>query len=275
MSDPIKGESKKQYNESIQEYFGHVRGHENLGPSADDRTAMANHLPSKEAEYKLSEYKTLGFNKSSRSGAFSKPSTGHAIFPNGLKFASDFIDEHTPGKYKPAPKPFTENLPMQQKRDVQGVPKPAFMELNTCIDCFEPINLEGNKAICDHRALDCECFTPNLGFIFETDQLKLFAMGLQTGDPIVTNFHTKCFNEQNGFKHQTMPVVRGGAMIPDRERAALIRRDKTAPLHDGQETTMGRIKAYERLDRLAKNTMNYIIECRKSGKIDKFREDRR
>ncbi len=275
MSDPIKGESKEQYNEAIKEYFGHVRGHENIGPSADDRTAMAQKLPGKEEQYRLSEYKTRGFSKSSRSGAFSNASTGFAIRPNGLKFASDFVDEHTPGKYKPAPKPLTQNIPMQQKRDVEGVPKPAFMELDVCIDCLKPINLNGNKAICDHKALDCECFTPNLGFIFEQDQMKLWAMGLQFGDPIVTNFHTKCFQEANDFKKLIMPVVRGGAMIPDKERAALIRRDKTAPLHDGQETTMGRIKATERLERLAKNTQDYIIEQRKTGNLKLFREDRR
>jgi hypothetical protein len=236
---------------------------------------MARHLPGPEQQYRLAERKSLGFNKASRSGAFSKPGTGYAYFPNGLKFASDFIDEHTPGKYKPADKPYEHNVPMVQKQDIGNVPKPAFMDLETCIACLKPINLKGNKEICDHKALDCECFTPNLGFIFEQEQLKLWALGLQFGDPIVTNFHTKCFNEYKGFNQQTLPVVRGGGLLSPKQQRELAEYKGVWAIHDGQETTMGRVNAYDRLELIAKNTQQHIIRQRQSGNMALFREDRR
>ncbi len=101
MSDDIlKPESREEYQQDAEKYFQGLEGPKGRGVSADD-TAVANrHLPS-EARHKELERLTKGFSKTSRSGAFTNNANAvPAIFPSGLKQASDFIDEMSSGKYK-------------------------------------------------------------------------------------------------------------------------------------------------------------------------------
>lgn len=264
---PIKGETKEEYARATDEYFGHGTTQRNLGVSADDKRTIEQHLPGQATEHAMAERYAKGFGKASRSGAFSKPTTGYAIFPNGLKFASDFIDEHTPGKYKKPENPWGTNTPIEQEERQEEAQQRrlAFVYVDECIDCGKLID----------RTVENPDIVPNFGFIMQTNTHMLHAMGLQFGDPIATAYHFTCSEKVKQFKKLRMPLVRGGALLDKKDRDMLLKYKNILQIHDGQEVTVGHFKMAQRLERLAINTQDLIIKFRKSGQLEHFREDRR
>lgn len=175
--EKLRGESREEYLEDAKKYFGNLKGNKTGGLSAEEAAIVDSHLPTKEEEQKKLDYYEKGFNKASRSGAFSKPGSGPAIFPNSLDFASKFIDEHTPGKYQKPPDPFHTNTPIEQKKQ-SDMPKPAAIITDRCMDCMEPI---------DYNVPNPDVFI-NLGFMLG-DPLRIASTGLKFGDPFLSVQH--------------------------------------------------------------------------------------
>jgi len=257
-------ESKEEYDKSAKEYFGNIEAPKVSGKSADDSLVYGRHLPGSEQQYRTAERLHKGFSKASRSGAFSKPSTGHAFFPSGMKFAGDFIDEMTPGKYKPKPKAFEEAKPLEQTAP-NDTPKPAAILVELCMDCMQPIDYNDPK----------RDFVINLGCITQQDTQLLYAMGLRFGDFFTSMFHASCMEKVKEFRKYTTPLVMGGGMLSPKDQVLYARYAGEFKIHEGREINLGQWMAIKRLDRTATNTQNYIIEQRKKGNTSIFRDDRK
>ena len=250
----LVGETRKEYESDRNKYFRNLKDVKRPGPSADEASVANKHLPSKEEEHKKLEYYTKGFTKTSRSGSFSKPNAGPAIFPNGLKFASDFIDrEATPGIHK---QPETKGLPRQRTGPTGFAPKAGAVITDICMDCLEPADMS--------QGLVCA-----MQFMLAQDSLKLFSMNLHFGDPVLYVLHKKCADLRNmaGQLAPHIPLVRGGS-IPDLEK------QKTAAkynlplnIHDGNEITLGQYAMHEHQERIDKNLENYLISVPKDSEI--------
>lgn len=114
---------------------------ENHNPLSEEN--VLNALPSKEEEARHLEHMTKMFDDTARSGAGGVKSGSTGIFPNGMKAASDFIDDMTPGKYKaPPPTGTTPVFSAETRRNLEkkcqamGLPTPAIMlPHNFCTDC--------------------------------------------------------------------------------------------------------------------------------------------
>jgi len=265
MADNLfKSETKEEYKKSADEYFGHVESPKRIGDSADSHSIYDRNLPSKEAEYKIAERYTTGFDKAKRSGAFSKPNLSAAIFPSGLKFASTFIDEMTPGKYKKPPAPFELNKPQEQTKQVDA-PKPAAIITERCMDCMELVDY----------SVDKPDVIINLGFITQSNNTMLTAMGMQFGDPFCSVFHATCMEKVKNFRKLTTPLVMGGALLSIKDRDLLAKYKGILQLHDGREISTGQWMALKRLEKTAQNTQDYIIAQRKKGDNTIFRDDRK
>jgi hypothetical protein len=272
----IRGETKEEYLEDAEKYFGKLQGPATAGPSIDDPATIDRILPSKEVEFKMAERFKMGFGKSSRSGAFSKPNAGPAIFPNSLKFASDFIDEMTPGKYEKPQKPFTGTTPTEQtgvRHD--NLPKPAAIITEICMDCMKPIDYNAQTFMMDGEEIKGLNVVVNFGFITQTNTHMLQAMGMKFGDPFCSVFHATCVNDVKKFRNYQQPLVRGGSLLSDKDRDAIMRWKHIFQLHDGQEITTGQWMQIQRLERIAVQTQDYLIEQRKKGNKEIWRYDRK
>jgi hypothetical protein len=286
----IKGETHEEYVKDSKRFFGDIQGPKVMGPSADRRTQFGRHLPGPEQEWRLAERYAKGFGKASRSGAFSKPSTGFALRPSGGKFASDFVDEMTPGKYKPQPKAYekVKHADGKGKDDSSGKAKPACIIVEKCMDCMEPIDYnerEHEPWPVHWRCPDCKRlvtvynrginYVANLGFVTQTNSHRLYAMGMLYGDPFISMFHATCMERVKHFSAHSSPLVHGGILLTEKEQAQLLKWKGILQIHDGREITTGQWLNIQRLDRLAEQTQDYIIEQRKIGNLDIFREDRK
>lgn len=262
---PIKGETKEEYEEDVKKYFGNIEGAKQLrGKTADAASAYSQYLPGAEQEYKTAQRYEKGFTKTSRSGSFTdKPNASPAIFPSGLKFASEFIDENTPGKYKPKPKTY-EAIETPEQTKQNDMPKLACVVTDVCMDCLKKIDHADPK-----RDIVC-----NFGMITQQNTHMLHAMGLEFGDPFATLFHATCAAKVKLFKNYTTPLVMGGTLYSMEDVKRMARWKEQLQIHDGRELNLGQWMSIKRLERIAQQTQDYIIEQRKIGNLSIFREDR-
>lgn len=288
------GETKEEYEKDTEKYFGHREGPKILGPSADDASSYSQHLPGKKQEHDLAQRYATGFDKTARSGAQSQPNAGPAIFPNSLKFASEFIDEMTPGKYKSGPKAFQSVAPVDQNKINNG-PKLACIIVDLCMDCMQPIDHQSKETKNIYtKCPDCGKLVKFLaeggrnivinygGMLPPPNEAmaiyyrhKLQAMGLCLYDPFASLFHASCMEFVKHFREHRQPLVKNGQLLSDRERELIWKYRHELRIHDGDEITDGNWMAVKRLERIQENTHNYIIEQRKIGNLSIFREDRR
>lgn len=254
MQDPrITGETREEYEQDAKRYFKNLGDAKRPGPSADDTALAESALPPDEQKHRILDRFAKGFNKTSRSGSFTdKPNSSPAIFPNGLKFASDFIDEHTPGKFKPeAPaKP-----PETQKKPTGHFPKAVATIDDICLDCMGPV--------------DPKEYVGAIYIITERDTQKCFSMGVKFGDIVLNAECKKCFDIATSEAKNTSPLVLvfGGQLTSEEDIKLAQRFRQAVYLHDGQEKTAGQWHAFKRRDRLQNNLERYLMAADKSSKI--------
>lgn len=253
-------ETRQEYAAEEAKYFGAMGDAKRPGLSAADAAVADRHLPSKEAEHKMLERWEKGLTKSSRSGAFSKPGSGPAIFPNSLKFASKFIDECTPGQYKEQKE---RPVLREQTRRVDAPPS-EFTKLDMCIDCLQPIDTN-----------DAPSITPSLFFIRTMDTTKLFSMGLTFAAPVIMAVHTKCEREAQrlGQDATKLVLVHGGSITDPDELARAFKYGQVLRMHDGHELTAGQWHLQKRKDRLEATMVDILIcmdkrsECYRRNRV--------
>jgi hypothetical protein len=259
--DLLKPETKEEYQRNESEYFRNVGAPKGAGRSAIDPREVASRLPPQEEKLKLLDRFERGFDKTSRSGAFSKAGAGPAIFPNGRKFAMDFIDEMTPKRAKPeeAKRPITE-----QTRPVDA-PKAAAVIDGICIDCMKPIDLQPGAKIVPWMKF-CTAICPVSG---QPDFLKLFSMGIKFGDPVLGFEHFDCWDkaQKEGRNATPLALVQGGSLTSMEDIAIAVKYGFPVNLHDGQERTMGQWNMVKRQARIDKNLEDYMIALDKTSPI--------
>lgn len=257
----FRSETKEEYNEDAKKYFGNLQSAKRKGLSADQMAAADKHLPTKEEEYKKLDYYTKGYGKASRSGAFAKAGLSAAIFPNGLKFASDFIDkEATVGKYKKPPDPFKTNTPMEQKKEID-VPKPAAIISDRCMDCMQLI---------DYQVAKPDVMI-NLGFMMG-DLQRIAQTGLKFGDSFLSVQHASCMEKVREFKNERLVLIHGGVILSDADRDLIWKYKGQLQIHDGREINLGEWKMIQRLERINRNTYEYLKQEHIKGDSPVFRE---
>lgn len=242
MADLKDNESKEEYQRHERELFKNLEGTPQGGPSAADRHLVDPHLPSAQQEQKILDRWEKGLTKSSRSGAFSKPGAGPAIFPNSLKFASDFIDENTPKGWKPSEpmKPLA-----QQKSPTGHFPKPAAV-VDICVSCL--------------KRIDPRAWVLGTTVCLEEDTHKLSAMGMKLGDLVCYGLCVPCDDERKRLAEQAFPLalVRGGELIPDEIRDASLKHGLPVHLHNGTEITVAQMLMQQHAQKLMDNLWDYI-----------------
>jgi hypothetical protein len=249
----MKSETKKEYDDDANRYWRNIESAKNPGPSADSAEVADKYLPGKAEEQKILDRFEKGFTKTSRSGSFTdKPNASPAIFPNGLGFASDFIDEMTPGKFK---KP-EEGTPVQEQVGrVENVPKPAFIIADTCLDCMKPVD-PGEVAM-------------SICVITEQDTHKLAAMHVKFADMGVNLQCMPCYeaNLKLGQSQVPLALVHSGGLTDPQEIALAIKYGAPIRLHDGEERTLGQWYMHKRQQRLTKNLHNYLMSSEPDSPI--------
>lgn len=241
----MKSETRKEYEDDAKGYFRNIESAKNPGPSADAPEVADKHLPSRAEEQQLLDRFEKGFTKTSRSGSFTdKPNASPAIFPNGLGFASDFIDEMTPGKFK---KP-EEGKPVdQQVRKLENVPRPDFIITDKCLDCM--------------GAVDPENAAMSICSIMEQDTHKLAAMHVRYGSMGVNLQCMPCYEAYQKLGQSAVPLalVHAGGLTDPREIELAIKYGAPVRLHDGEERTLGQWYMHKRQQRLNNNLHNYLM----------------
>jgi hypothetical protein len=256
----IKSESKREYEEDAKKYFRNIGAPKVNGRSAEDYREVEARLPGPAKKQQILERYTKGFSKSSRSGAFSKPNAGPAIFPSGLKFASDFIDEMTPKGIK---------QPVQPKPDISKEAKPTGGFLPKA------------RAVIDDVCLDClkeltkDDWVLGVYIVTEQDDLKLFAMHVYNGALVNYAICKKCFDYALEMGKEATPIVLvSGNLIPEKDREIAAKYGFPVNIHDGQERTMGQLNMIKRIDRLKTNLENYLISLPLDSKVFRDVEQR-
>jgi hypothetical protein len=263
----IKSESRKEYEEDAKRYFGNFSSAQGAGQSAEDRARVEARLPSPATKQLILERYTKGFTKTSRSGAFSKPNVGPAIFPNGLKFASDFIDEMTPKGMKPKeqPKP---DISKEAKPTGGFLPKACAVISEICLDCLKPISKIDDWVL-------------GIYIITESDALKLWAMRVYNGGVVNYAVCQSCYDHALDASRDSSPVilVADGSLISEHiqkgeidargvEDIELLKRLNSAmPIHTGHERTLGQLNMIKRMDKLKTNLTNYLISLPPDSKV--------
>lgn len=243
--DLLKPESKDAYEADTANYFKNIGTTKQPGISADDLSAAKPHLPSARQETAYAERLEKGFSKVSRSGAATNAATGlPAIRPNGLKFASDFVDEFTSGKYVPQKemKP-----PTEQKAPTGYFPKPAVI-LDRCLDCMEPVSQQQ--------------YVLGMTIVSEDDSQKLLAMKVKFGDLIVYNVCVPCFEAAKTIARDTTPLalVFGGQLTDFKDIALAQKYGFPVQMHDGTEKTFGQWRMIERAERVMNQLWEYLAK---------------
>jgi hypothetical protein len=256
----IKSETRKEYEEDAKRYFGNFSSAEaRAGRSAEDYQEVESRLPSPRNKQRILERYTKGFSKASRSGSFAKPGLGPAIFPSGLKFASDFIDEMTPKGIKPKeqPKP---DISKEAKPTGGFLPKACAVISEICLDCLKPISKTDSWIL-------------GIYIITESDALKLWAMHVYNGGVVNYAVCQSCYDHALDASRDSSPVilVADGSLISEHiqkgeidakgvEDIELLKRLNSAmPLHTGHERTLGQLNMIKRMDKLKTNLTNYLI----------------
>lgn len=254
----LTAETRRAYLEEEKKYFLSHGDSKRPGLSASDQAMADRHLPPAEAEHKLLEYYTNGYSKTARSGAFSKPNVGPAIFPNGrkgetgLSAAMSFIDrECTPGHYKQSQ---SRPVPREQTKHVDV--KPAACTLvHFCIDCMELIDSNNASQIRINPIYVC---TENIAL--------LIACGVDYGDVVICAEHVECRNKAtNEMKNDSplisLPIilVREGELTPPEEMAYAAKHGRIERMHDGHEFTVGQYYQYKRQERMYDQLFDYLV----------------
>lgn len=250
----VTEERRHDYIESEIKYFRNIEGPKQRGPSAADIAEADKHLPSREMQYKMEQRLEKGFTKSSRSGAFSKASTGFAIRPNGMKFSSDFINEMTPGKYQPQ-----EQRPVlrEQTRQVD-TPLADVVITDTCMDCFAPTDT--NDA-------------PNLimgqMIMVQYNPILHYSMGVHFGSIVLFVEHKKCHEAAMKLGENATPIVlvKGGELTDPRDVEIAMKYGFPVHFHTGTEVTMGQWEMCLRKARMEKQLEDYLLHADKSSQI--------
>jgi hypothetical protein len=250
----IKPETKKEYEEDTKKYFRNITAPKQAGKSAEDYHEVEKRLPSPEEKHKLLDRYTKGFTKTSRSGAFSKPNSGPAIFPSGLDFASSFIDEMTPKGIKPKEQPKPE-IDKEAKPTGGFLPKARAIIVDTCLDCMK----EPTK----------DDWVLGLHIIIETDALKLWAMKCKLGDVVLNCECKKCYDyaQVQGTLETPLALVFGKLFTEEDIRIANRTGFQLPNVHDGTEKTLGQWNMVKRRARLEENLVNYLIACPADSKV--------
>lgn len=235
----LKGESADEYKKETDKYFRNVGTPKVPGMSADDAAVADRFLPSAEEEHRLLDRYGKGFSKTSRSGSFTdKPNASSAIFPNSLKFASEFIDENTPGKYKPQGemKP-----PSEQESPVGWFPGASAVIEDTCLDCLKPVAKEE--------------YVGGMYPISEQDTHKLASMGVKFSDIVLYVVHKSCWDYAKvmGKDKTPLALVFGGNVMSDKDIMLMQKYGKPMQIHDGQEKTLGQWYLQKRQESLWNN----------------------
>lgn len=253
---PVTRETREEYLKSETNYFGAIGGGhaQDRGASATDVAHADQHLPSRELQFKMEERLEKGFNKASRSGAFSKASTGFAIRPSGGKFASDFVDEMTPGKYKQQEE---RPVPREQTRAVDA-PKAEVVLTDFCLDCMTPID--------PNNAGELVC---GMTMVCNEDPIKHFCMGVRWQDAVLFVVHKKCFEaaKKMGKNNIRLALVKGGSLTDEKDVAIAMKYNLPINLHDGQEITVGQWELTLRKERMELQLEDYLIHSDKSSMI--------
>jgi hypothetical protein len=257
---PLTSESKAEYLAEEKRFFGATGDVAGRGLSASDAVVADRHLPSKQQEQKMLDRWEWGLTKASRSGAFSKPGSGPAIFPGGLKKTMDFIDECTPGQYKEQQE---RPVPKEQTRKVD-VPPAAVTLTHMCVDCLGPVDQN-----------DAANIVPAIFFMTTQNTTKLFSMGVSFGDIVLAVCHLKCSKEaQTQAKGQTgLILVREGEISDPDEMAKAAAYGRIHRMHSGHELTMGQWYLQKRKDRLQQQIEDILICMDKTSEA--YRKNRK
>lgn len=250
--EPIKSETKEEYAAEEARHFRNVGAPQGAGTSATDKRIIDAHLPPDHQKHLILDRFERGFNKSSRSGAFSRPGAGPAIFPNGRKFASDFIDSMTPKREKPK----EDMKPLREQTRAVDVPKAAAVIVNRCIDCMEETG-PGDNVV------------PAMRFMLSDDEHKHFAMGVKYGDIVLAVEHYKCWNKANNDGQNAVPLVLAvGANLTLEEDIRIANKyGFSTNLHDGHERTLGQWLMLVRQDRLETNIEKILMAADKDDPL--------
>jgi hypothetical protein len=269
----IRSETKKQYEEDAKKYFGYYSAAKGTGKSAEDFAQVEARLPGPEHKQRLLERYTKGFGKTSRSGAFSKPGIGPAIFPNGLKFAQDFIDEMTPKgiKQKEQPKPDIS----KEAKPTGFFPKACAVITEVCLDCLKELDVN-------------EDWILGMYIVTDEDALKLWAMHVYNGGLVNYAICRKCYDKALDASQEKTPLllVANGSLVEEHidkgemdaeaihQMKDLQRRGSALPLHTGNERTLGQVNMLKRMEKLKTNLSNYLISLPPDSKVFKHVEQR-
>lgn len=242
----VLSETKEEYAAAEASYFRGMGDAKRPGLSAADAAIADKHLPTKQKEQELLDWWEKGLTKSSRSGAFSKASTGFAIRPSGGRFASDFVDKCTPGHFK---QPESRPVPKEQTRKVD-VPPAAVTITHLCIDCLGLVNEN-----------DASTIVPSLFIMTSQDFTKLFSMGVQFGDIVLAVEHVTCLKEAQKMGQDRVPLalVRGGNITDPKDLALAAKHGFIERMHDGHEVTLGQFYLQKRKDRLEEQLHDVLI----------------
>jgi hypothetical protein len=248
-------ERKDEYAAEEAKYFRNLGDAKRPGLSAADAAVADRHLPSKEQEHRILEHWETNLTKASRSGAFSKPNVGPAIFPQGIKKTMSFIDSVTPGQYKQQ-----EQRPVlrEQTRKVDVPPSEATV-LHICLECLEPVdqNDAANMVIAGFFAYPFNIITQ------QPDGAKLFAMGIPYwGAPMLGAVHLKCETEARAKMRDKTPIVliRGSSNLTDPDDLARAARyGMIQQIHDGEEVSMGSFYERKRQEKLGDNFTDILV----------------
>lgn len=247
----VTSETRQQYLEDQAKWMMSHGDSKRPGLSAADPAIADQHLPTKEAEQKMLDKWDWGLTKASRSGAFSKPGAGPAIFPGGMKKTMDFIDECTPGHYKQSQ---SRPVPREQTRHVDI--KPAACTLvHFCIDCMELIDPNNASQIRINPIYVC---TENIAL--------LIACGVDYGDVVITAEHMECRAKAERERKNDSPLVslpiilvREGELTPPEEMAYAAKHGRIERMHDGHEFTVGQYYQYKRQERMYDQLFDYLV----------------
>lgn len=249
---PVTSEKRSEYLTEEAKYFKNLGDHKRPGASAADAAFIDPHLPSREAEHKMLERWEWGLTKASRSGAFSKPGSGPAIFPGGLAKTMAFIDECTPGKFK---EPVERPVLTEQTRRVDA-PRAAVVYDKLCVDCLNPIDFTVPKG-----------WVVSLFIIDEQDISRLMALGVKFGDSVLMVEHMSCARKARKEQEDASPIilVRGGEMADERDLEIAYKHGLIQRLHSGHEITAGQWAAAKRQERLVENMRDILVALPKDS----------
>jgi hypothetical protein len=263
----IKSETRKEYEEDAKRYFGYYSPAQGGGKSAEDFARVEAHLPGAKQKHRLLERYTKGFEKTSRSGAFSKAGASAAIFPNGMKFASEFIDDMTPKGYKQPeqPKP---DISKEAKPTGGFLPKACAVITEICLDCLKEIDKH-------------ESWILGVYIVTEEDALKLWAMHVYNGGLVNYAICQKCYKTALDASQEKTPLllVADGALltevgVTEKEIGAAKRSGVALSVHTGHERTLGQLNMIKRIEKLKTHLTNYLISLPPDSKVFRHVEQR-